>query len=132
MATCVGGNLNVTGLHVSVRVGCHHKTICSRTRRTQTRWMSNPSKERINPLDPNPLDESINPLDVEPVGPNPLDVKPVGRQTRWTSNPYQERINPLEVEHAGTQTRWMSNPLDEEVEQAGPNPLDVKPVQGAH
>ncbi|EDN08370.1 predicted protein [Histoplasma mississippiense (nom. inval.)] len=52
MATCVGGNLNVTGLHVSVRVGCHHKTICrkpniSRTRWTQavgrqTRWTSNP------------------------------------------------------------------------------------------
>ncbi|EDN07523.1 predicted protein [Histoplasma mississippiense (nom. inval.)] len=88
--------------------------------------MSNPSKERINPLDPNPLDEPINPLEVEHAGP-----KPVGRQTRprspltrwelntldptrWTSNPSRSAL-----------TRWESNTLD-------PNPLDVKPVPGAH
>ncbi|EDN04233.1 predicted protein [Histoplasma mississippiense (nom. inval.)] len=118
-----------------------------------TRWTSNPSKERINPLGVEHA--GPNPLDVEPVQPvgrrtrwmrksNTLDP------TRWTSNPLdvkpvQERINPLGVEHAGPKpvgrrtrwmrksntldpTRWTSKPLDEEVEHAGPNPLEVKPV----
>ncbi|EDN09843.1 predicted protein [Histoplasma mississippiense (nom. inval.)] len=108
-----------------------------RRRWTQTRWTSNPSKEPIYPLDPNPLDEPINPLDVEPVGPNPLDVKPVGRQTRWTSNPLDVKPVGRQTRPRSALTRWTSNPSQErinplEVEHAGPNPLDVKPVQGAH
>ncbi|EDN04930.1 predicted protein [Histoplasma mississippiense (nom. inval.)] len=51
------------GLHCGVKVN-----ELSRTRWTQTRWTSNPSKEPIHPLDPNPLDEPINLLEVEHAG----------------------------------------------------------------
>ncbi|EDN11020.1 predicted protein [Histoplasma mississippiense (nom. inval.)] len=108
----------------------------------RTRWTSNPSQERINPLE------------VEHAGPNPRTrwTQPVGRQTRWELNTLDQTrwtSNPLDVEPVGRRTRprsaltrwksntldptrWTSNPLDEEVEHAGPNPLDVKPVPGAH
>ncbi|EDN04923.1 predicted protein [Histoplasma mississippiense (nom. inval.)] len=62
----------------------------------QTRWTSNPSQERINPLE------------VEHAGPKPVGCRTRWMRksnaldpTRWTSNPSQERINPLGVEHAG-------------------------------